>query len=517
LARLDRDSCLTFQAGTRLNVPASQQSYISANYTHAARYLLDQGFNVLGQLVARRGQGARARYSLSCNTDITLDLLAARKAGRADFLMVGQVSDELPFMPGDGDLAAPVFSHVLDGAAVQFPLFAPPKEPVAAAHYAMGFRVAGLVPDGGTLQIGIGSTGDAIAQALIVRHRDNAAFRETLDRLAPQRAPVRHLEPFATGLYACTEMFVDCLLPLIEAGVVKRKVDGALLHGGFFVGPKSFYAALRDMPPAALAKLQMKPISFINELYGGEPEKRAARVGARFVNNAMMATLLGAVVSDGLEDGRVVSGVGGQYNFVAQAFALEDARSIITLAATRGQGRKASSNVRWTYGHETIPRHLRDMVVTEYGIADLRGRTDQAVVAAMLSVTDSRFQGELLRQAKAAGKVKAAYEIPAAFRNNTPEAVARALQPAKDAGLTPAFPFGTDFDAVELSLLPALERMQAAQPGDLAKLLLQGLGARPSLAAAAGLRRMGLAEPRSLKDRLYAALLSGAYAAGPAA
>ncbi len=72
----------------------------------------------------------------------------------------------------------------------------------------------------------------------------------------------------------------------------------------------------------------------------------------------MMATLLGAAISDGLEDGQVVSGVGGQYNFVAQAFALEGARSILTLDATRLSGNKVQSNIRWSYGHETIPRAL---------------------------------------------------------------------------------------------------------------------------------------------------------------
>src|SRR6185369_7765341 len=102
--------------------------------------------------------------------------------------------------------------------------------------------------------------------------------------------------------------------------------------------------------------------------------KRRARVKARFINNAMMATLLGAVVSDALEDGRVVSGVGGQYNFIAQGFALEDARSLIVLRSTRSASGKTSSNIRWNYGHTTIPRHLRDIVITEYGVADLRGK-----------------------------------------------------------------------------------------------------------------------------------------------
>ncbi len=498
-----------FQAGTRLNVESAQRSYISANYTHAARYLLDRGVNVVAQLVARRGD----RFSLSGNSDITLDLLSARKAGDANFLLVGQVNDELPFMPGDGDLPGEAFSHVLDGPAVQFPLFAPPKEPITDAHYAIGFHAAALIPDGGTLQMGIGSISDAVAQALIARHRQPAVFKQTLERLSPGQ-PVRHAEPFDTGLYACTEMFVDCLLDLYRAGVLKRQVDGAVLHGGFFLGPKAFYAALRDMPDAERARFQMKAISYINELYGDEDAKRAARAGGRFINTAMMATLLGAVISDGLEDGRVVSGVGGQYNFVAQAFALTDARSIITLDAVRGAGRKATSNILWSYGHGTIPRHLRDVVVTEYGAADLRGKTDRDVIAALLAIADSRFQPELLKAARDAGKIEAGYEISALHRDNHPERLAIALRPAKDAGLAPLFPFGTDFDALEQSMLPALAILQTAQatPTQLAGLLWRGLIA-PTSDVGPALARLGLDQPKTLKTWLYAALFKGAWAA----
>ena len=142
----------------------------------------------------------------------------------------------------------------------------------------------------------------------------------------------------------------------------------------------------------------------------------------------MMATLMGAVVSDGLENGQVVSGVGGQYNFVAQAFALQGARSILTVEATRQAGAKAQSNIRWSYGHETIPRHLRDVVVTEYGVADLRGKSDADVIAAMLQVADSRFQAELARQAKDAGKLPKNFEIPAAHRENFPERIAARVE-----------------------------------------------------------------------------------------
>ena len=286
---------------------------------------LARGLNVVTQLVAKRVVDGVTRYSLSCNTDTTLDILRARAQGRASFKLVGQVNSELPFMPGAGDLPADEFSAVLDSPATEFPLFAPPSEPITDTKYAIGLHAAGLVRDGGTLQIGIGQVGDALAQGLIVRHRDARAIsgdHQAAD--AGGRAVCGSWKPgtFEKGLYGVSEMLFEAFLALIDAGILKREVDGVVLHGAFFLGPKSFYRALREMTPEQIARIQMMPVSFTNELYGDEDAKRRARVDARFVNNAMMATLMGAVVSDGLEDGQVVSGVGGQYNFVAQAFAL---------------------------------------------------------------------------------------------------------------------------------------------------------------------------------------------------
>lgn len=90
------------------------------------------------------------------------------------------MNSELPFMPGQGDLAGDEFHAVLDSPETDFPLFAPPSEPVSDTKYAIGLHSAGLVRDGGTLQIGIGQVGDALAQGLIVRHRDNAAYCEVM-------------------------------------------------------------------------------------------------------------------------------------------------------------------------------------------------------------------------------------------------------------------------------------------------------------------------------------------------
>jgi hypothetical protein len=501
-----------FLAGRWLHVPFSQQHYISANYTHAASTLLERGLNVVTQLVAKRVVDGVARYSLSCNTDTTLDLLRARAEGRASFKLVGQVNSELPFMPGQGDLAADEFSAILDHPATDFPLFAPPAEPIGDIKYAIGLHAAGLVRDGGSLQIGIGQVGDALAQGLIVRHRNNAQFHDIMKRLAPAQPAALETGRFEQGLYGLSEMLFEAFLGLIEAGILKREVDGVALHGAFFLGPKSFYRSLREMTPEALGRIQMMPVSFTNQLYGEEDAKRRARVDARFVNNAMMATLMGAVISDGLEDGQVVSGVGGQYNFVAQAFALRGARSILTLEATRQARGKFESNIRCAYGHQTIPRHLRDIVVTEYGVADLRGKSDADVIAAMLAVADSRFQGELARQAKDAGKLPKGFEIPAAHRENFPERISAALKPARDVGLLPIFPFGTDFTEVEQRLIPALQLLRDAQqtPSRLPGMLWQGFTQNPNTSDEECLARLGLDRPVTLSERGYRALVSAA-------
>src|ERR1700744_1442436 len=179
-----------FLAGKWLHMPYAQQHYISANYTHASSYLLARGLNVVPQLVAKRVVDGAARYSLSCNTDTTLDALRARAEGRASFRLIGQVNSELPFMPGAGDLPAEEFSAVLEGPDCEFPLFAPPAEPITDTKYAIGLHAAGLVRDGGTLQIGIGQVGGAPAQGLILRHRDRTQFEATLKRLAPAAPPV---------------------------------------------------------------------------------------------------------------------------------------------------------------------------------------------------------------------------------------------------------------------------------------------------------------------------------------
>jgi acyl-CoA hydrolase len=503
-----------FLAGRWLGVAPAQQNYVSVNYTHASKLLVQRGVNVIAQLVAKRGEGAAARYSLSCNTDVTLDVLQARARGEANFLLVGQVNSELPFMTGEADLPASAFDAVLEHPSVDFPLFAPPKEPLSLPEYAAGIHIARLIPDGGTLQIGIGGEGDAAIHALVLRQKENAAFRDAIARLSPAGEALGgdHLAPFGAGLYAATEMLVDGLLHLRKAGVLTREVDGAVAHAAFFVGPKDFYRTLREMPERERAKFQMRGVSFTNQLYGDEVAKTEARVDARFVNSTMVATLLGEAISDTLETGQVVSGVGGQHNFVEQAFALPGARAILVLKATRLSWGRTTSNLRWSSGRATIPRHLRDIFITEYGVADLRGKSDAECIAAMLGIADSRFQAELLQRAKAAGKIATRYEIPAHQRNNTPDRVAEALSPLRNRALLPLFPLGTDLTMTEQRLVPALALLTEAANTKraLASLLMEGFRRPRSADFENALVRMRLESPSTLSGRMYRLLLAGA-------
>ena len=228
----------------------------------------------------------------------------------------------------------------------------------------------------------------------------------------------------------------------------------------------------------------------------------------------MMATALGAAVSDGLEDGRVVSGVGGQYNFVAMAHALEEGRSVLMLRSTRESAGRVRSNILWNYGHTTIPRHLRDIIVTEYGVADLRGASDEDCVIAMLAVTDARFIEALAERAKSAGKLRREFVIPDAWRRNTPERLAEVLRPYRRNGLLPDYPLGSDFTAVEQRLVPALSWLKdrgITWRGRLV-LLARAVSARGGDDAEA-LARMGLDVPRGLREHLESRLLALALCA----
>jgi acyl-CoA hydrolase len=498
------------QPGSLLHSNEAQQNYVSSNYSHAARDINAKGLNLVAQLVAQ-DQDNPSKLSLSCNPDITLDLLpmiAKRRAAGETVLMLGQIHDQLPYMDGGAEVPSDTFDLLID-VSEYTRLFSTPNMPVSCQDHFIGLHSSTLVRDGGTLQIGIGAMGDALTAALLARQADNNGYRAVLDDLdmRPWQSLIDReggLQPFATGLYGCSEMFVHGLLVLAEAGVMRRKVypdvqqqtlanlgtldestpGGVVLHGGFFLGPQSFYERLRELPKDTLSTF----------------------------DTVFTVTLLGAAVSDQLESGRVLSGVGGQYNFVVQGHALEDARSVLVLRSWRESAGVVSSNVQWDYGHCTIPRHLRDIVITEYGIADLRGQTDAVVVERLINIADSRFQASLIAEAQIAGKLRQDFQLDPRFTDNTPERLQAIRE--RHPRLFAEYPLGCDFTEEERDLLRALNWLKSKfHLSEIFELGKAALDAPEPSRFAAHLQRMQLSEPHGLREDLYQRLLLAALQA----
>lgn len=496
-----------------------QQQYSNINYSEVAGELIRVGVNVLAQLVAV-SPGMPARYSLACNPEVTLDLVphfaACRDAG-LPALLVGQVNRHMPYMPGDAELDAAELDMVLDDERSDYPLFPLPNRRVSDGDYATAMHVASLVRDGGTIQLGIGSLSDAVAHCLELRHASPALFSEILQRLPGGTATERRSRlpieraPFDEGLYASTELLSDALFSLFDAGLVKRPADGTtgtVMHAGFFIGSNALYDGLRALPDERRRLIDMTSISNVNTLFGDEARKRAQRRDARFINETMMVTLLGAAVSDALEDGRVVSGVGGQFDFVSMAQALEDAMSILMCRARRDSRGKATSNVRWNYGHTTVPRHHRDVFVTEYGIAATRGCGDRDVIDRMLHVADAEFHGELVDEARRAGKLESGYTMADDAAGNTPGTIASAFEEYREH--FPPYPLGTELTADEQALVEALGwlRKNTATTAARMRTLLRAAAAGNRIEHAPMLARMGLERPSGLGQRILQRLLA---------
>jgi acyl-CoA hydrolase len=602
------------EPGAWLKSAHAQQNYLSANYTHVIRDVLARGANVIAHLVAKRTFEGRTQISFGSNSDVTADLLpladAARSEGR-DCVLIGQVHRQMPFMTGHATIASERFDWLVDHERYDYDLYCPPNPAIGSVDHAIGMHASALVRDGGTLQVGIGELGDSLVYSLLLRHQQNGVYVDTLRTLGADHVSALidaegGRQPFTAGLFASTEMFIDQLLDLYRAGVLRRRVydslplerllatgaiteridervlealisagvapkltvdsfnelqrsgvfrrdvefsngavraadggwiaadladpaaraqmaaeclgrelrNGQVLHAGFFLGPRGFYAALRELDENDRAQLGMRGVAYVNQLYGPDQELRTLqRRDSRFVNTTMMVTLLGAAVSDALADGRVVSGVGGQYNFVSMAHALPGARSILCLRATRTSGGQTTSNLVWNYAHTTIPRHLRDIVITEYGVADLRSRTDKEVIAALLNVADSRFQDALLAQAQAAGKIPKDYRIPLAFRSNTPARLEAAFARHRGGGFFSEYPFGTDLTADEVVLARALKLLQArtsTRAGKVKALLAALLSRQPPEQQRALLKRMRLDSPATFGERMLQRLVSQA-------
>ncbi len=493
-------------AGKALGSLSLQRHYQSINYTHVAANLAREGVQAVVQIVAK--DPVSGRYSLSCNPDLTLDFL-----DRSDAVMVGVVHKNLPFLTGEAEVGEDFFDVIVEDPLSSHELFALPKTSVDEVDHCIGFYASQLVLDEGTLQIGIGSLSDALVASLLLRHTQNETWKKVRHTFLQGRSDNIEMADsrFEKGLFGLSEMVMDGFMHLRKAGILKRCVeDGVYLQGAFFLGSKEFYEWLRNLEGEDYSGLRMGRVSKVNDLYDpDETLQRTQRKNARFFNTCMQVTLLGGAASETLEDGRVVSGVGGQYNFVAQSHELEGSRSILMLRSTRESSRGRTSNIVWSHGHLTIPRHLRDVVITEYGIANIRGKSDEATIQELLNITDSEFQEDLLKVAKRNRKISSGYQIPEWARNNTPKKVHSLIQVGRAEKIFAPFPFGSDLTPEEERLSFALENLKGMRKPLILRGILVGLFTSPR-GFEKELARIGLENPRSLSEIMNRSLLLAA-------
>ncbi len=517
-----------FLAGQFAEVREAQQNYISLNYTHAAQGLAARGLQVIIQIIAKRQTKHGASYSLSCNPDLTLDLFDLYRAQNKKIYIIGVVHPDLPFLGGDAEVTENFFDAIVESPDLCQPLFALPRNPIDQVDHFIGLHASQMVQDDGTIQIGIGSLSDSLVHWLLVRQQQNVQYKSVVNSFWKFRQPAvglfRHQDTFVKGLYGTSEMLMDGFMHLRRAKILNRFVfdqdekKSRYLHAAFFLGSKKLYEWLNNLSEVDYDGLSMTRVSKVNDLYDPhELALRRQRKNARFFNTAMQVNLLGGVASDTLDNGQVISGVGGQYNFVAMSQELPDSHSVVMLRSTRRKKGKRYSNIVASLGQLTIPRHLRDVVITEYGIANLKGRTDSEVIQSLIEISDSEFQPGLVTWAKKNKKLSDSYTVPDWAAHNTPSNLHSFTKPYASGDLFSEAPFGLDFTNTELRLIKALGALKEKSLIQVFKILLSGI-AISNAKFADELAHMKLTKTKTFQDyflrlvvksALYAQLKNG--------
>jgi 4-hydroxybutyrate CoA-transferase len=276
---------------------------------------------------------------------------------RAAPLVIAEVNPDCPRTHGDGIVHV---SEIDIGVEADRPLTELKPARVGEVERAIAGHVAGLVPDGATIQIGIGGVPQAILDAL-GGHRD-------------------------LGVHS--GMLCDGMIPLVEAGVItgaRKTLDPGKHAAGELLGTRSLFEFVDDNP-----SVRMLPASLS---HGLDYLRRHDRFVA--INSALEVDLTGQVNAEWLA-GRQVSGLGGQFDFVEATMHTPSARSILAVAATASGGKVSRITPSLAAGTAvTTPRYCADIVVTEFGVADLRAKTLRQRAEALIAIAHPDFRAGL--------------------------------------------------------------------------------------------------------------------------
>ncbi len=288
-------------------------------------------------------------------TSVDVAIAAVEKAD----IVLAQVNRQMPRVHGDGFLHIDRIDHWIE---VDEPLDEMPPPPLSEVERDIGRHVAGLIEDGATLQMGIGAIPDAVLAAL-TNHK--------------------HL-----GVH--TEMWSDGLLPLIESGAVdgtRKTVHPGKIVSGFVMGTRRLFDFIDDNPAAV-----QLDIAYVNRV---TVIARNPKVTA--INSAVEVDLTGQVCADSIGH-RVISGVGGQMDFIRGASISEGGKPIIALPSRTHRGRRRIvCTLQAGAGVVTTRAHVH-YIATEYGVADLYGKTLHERASALIDIAHPDDREDLARE-----------------------------------------------------------------------------------------------------------------------
>lgn len=294
-----------------------------------------------------------------CSYGIEVGL--TKPAAESARMIIAEVNDRMPRTLGDSFIHVSKLTHVVQ---VDYPMVELPQGEPGELEKAIGAHVAELIPDGATMQLGIGSIPDGVLYYL----KDK-----------------RHL-----GIH--TELFSDGVVELVERGVVtneRKTLHRGKIICGFILGSKGLYDFVHDN-----AMVEFHPQDYVNDPFIIAQNERMCSI-----NSAIEVDLTGQVCADSIGH-RIYSGVGGQLDFVRGAARSKGGKPIIALPATAKQGQLSRIVAELKPGAGVVTtRNDVHYVVTEFGVAHLYGKTIRQRVEALINVAHPDFRQELRRQA----------------------------------------------------------------------------------------------------------------------
>lgn len=298
---------------------------------------------------------------------LSLSLVVEKELLNAADLVILEINENLPWTLGDTQVHISEVDYVVEN---HVPLFELPNVPSNSIELQIGEHIANLIEDGSTIQLGIGGIPNAITASLYNR-KD-------------------------LGIH--TEMFNDGMVDLYEAGVVnnsRKSIYKGKMVGAFALGTKKLYDFLNNN--IGVEMLQGKVTN--NPYVIGQNYKMIS------VNTALQVDVMGQVCSQSIGY-RHFSGTGGQLDTHRGAQLSDGGRGIIALRSTAKDGKISTIVPGLSPGSEvTVPSQCVDTIVTEYGIAELRGKSLRERAAALINIAHPDFRDQIREQVEQLGIV----------------------------------------------------------------------------------------------------------------